>query len=59
MSPVGWPPISLADGCAVDVDGDEGAAGSLGFNIGGVRKVTLSAAAQCEAAVGVVCDKLD
>ena len=29
---------------------------SPGVNIGGVRKVTLSAVAQCEAAVGVVCD---
>ena len=50
------PPRHLADGCAVDVDGDEGVACSLGFNVGGVRKVSLSAAAWCEAAVGVVCD---
>ena len=50
------PPISLPDGCAVDVDDDEGVACSLGFDIGGVRKVTLSAAASCEAAVGMVCD---
>ena len=50
------PPISIADGCVVEWDGDEGVACSLGFKIGGVRKVSLSAAAWCEPAVGVVCD---
>ena len=34
------PLIGLADGCAVDVDGNEGAACSLGFNIGGVRSLS-------------------
>ena len=50
------PPRSLADGCAVDVDGDEAVACSLGINVGHVRKVSLSAAAWCEVVVGVVCD---
>ena len=38
----------------MDVDGDKGAACSLGFIIGDVR--SLSDAIRCEAAVGVVCD---